>query len=66
VLTAVGFVLTLASVWAAEGLPFPTLSPDAWNVWLLAYAFCASILPVWLLLQPRDYLNSLSCTWASA
>jgi carbon starvation protein len=26
---------------------------------LLIYAFCASVLPVWLLLQPRDYLNSL-------
>lgn len=28
-------------------------------IWiLLGYAFVASILPVWLLLQPRDYLNS--------
>jgi carbon starvation protein len=28
-------------------------------VWfLLLYAFVASVLPVWLLLQPRDYLNS--------
>ena len=25
---------------------------------LLGYAFVASVLPVWLLLQPRDYLNS--------
>ncbi|MCF7888750.1 MAG: carbon starvation protein A [Victivallales bacterium] len=25
---------------------------------LLIYAFTASVLPVWLLLQPRDYLNS--------
>lgn len=29
-----------------------------WTVLLLAYAFVASVLPVWLLLQPRDYLNS--------
>ena len=31
------------------------------NVWILVlfyYAFCASIIPVWILLQPRDYLNS--------
>lgn len=31
------------------------------NVWiylLLAYSFVASILPVWVLLQPRDYINS--------
>jgi carbon starvation protein len=25
---------------------------------LLGYAFAASVLPVWLLLQPRDYINS--------
>ncbi len=30
---------------------------SAWVYILLAYAFLASILPVWLLLQPRDYIN---------
>lgn len=30
----------------------------AWIASLLAYAFLASVLPVWLLLQPRDYINS--------
>ncbi|MCS7303851.1 MAG: carbon starvation protein A [Thermoguttaceae bacterium] len=30
----------------------------AWIAALLAYAFLASVLPVWLLLQPRDYINS--------
>ena len=29
-----------------------------WMVVLLYYALCASIIPVWVLLQPRDYLNS--------
>ncbi|HPW74807.1 MAG TPA: carbon starvation protein A [Kiritimatiellia bacterium] len=29
-----------------------------WVVVLLVYCFAASVLPVWLLLQPRDYLNS--------
>ncbi len=29
-----------------------------WTVILLAYCYAASVLPVWLLLQPRDYLNS--------
>jgi carbon starvation protein len=29
-----------------------------WSIVLLAYCFLASTLPVWLLLQPRDYLNS--------
>ncbi len=29
-----------------------------WVIVLLVYCFAASVLPVWLLLQPRDYLNS--------
>ena len=29
-----------------------------WVVILLVYAYIASILPVWVLLQPRDYINS--------
>lgn len=28
-----------------------------WMIFLLIYSFIASILPVWLLLQPRDYIN---------
>jgi carbon starvation protein len=28
-----------------------------WVIILLAYCFVASVLPVWLLLQPRDYVN---------
>ncbi|HDP34037.1 MAG TPA: carbon starvation protein A [Candidatus Hydrogenedentes bacterium] len=30
-----------------------------WTLVLLVYCFFASVLPVWLLLQPRDYINSL-------
>lgn len=30
-----------------------------WVVFLLAYSYVASVLPVWVLLQPRDYINSL-------
>jgi carbon starvation protein len=29
-----------------------------WTLLLLVYCFFASVLPVWLLLQPRDYVNS--------
>lgn len=36
----------------------------AWIAALLAYAFFASILPVWLLLQPRDYINSFQLYFA--
>ena len=30
-----------------------------WIILLFIYAFCASLLPVWVLLQPRDYINGL-------
>lgn len=29
-----------------------------WTVALLVYCYIASVLPVWVLLQPRDYINS--------
>lgn len=31
----------------------------AWTAVLLVYCYIASVLPVWVLLQPRDYINSL-------
>ena len=34
-------------------------APALWVVLLFAYAGVASALPVWLLLQPRDYINGL-------
>ncbi|MBN1809141.1 MAG: carbon starvation protein A [Planctomycetes bacterium] len=33
-------------------------SRSTWILLLLVYAAIASVLPVWLLLQPRDYINS--------
>lgn len=30
-----------------------------WVAFLLVYSYVASVLPVWVLLQPRDYINSL-------
>lgn len=44
-------------VWGAEH-PVTMIARGEWIWILLAYAFLASVLPVWLLLQPRDYLNS--------
>lgn len=58
-LTIVGFMLTLAAVYLGRVLPAPDLAVPTWSYLLLAYAFVASVLPVWLLLQPRDFLNSL-------
>jgi carbon starvation protein len=55
--TIVGVVLLLFCVWMGFQLPI-TLSSQVWTWILLVYIFAASVLPVWLLLQPRDYLNS--------
>ena len=30
----------------------------AWTIVLMIYCFVASVLPVWVLMQPRDYINS--------
>ncbi|MBT6658722.1 MAG: carbon starvation protein A [Verrucomicrobia bacterium] len=43
----------------------------AWPIWqwvvvLLVYSYIASVLPVWTLLQPRDYINSLQLISALA
>lgn len=53
-------------IWAGTKFPlsFESLdfSPDqartTWIILLFAYSSIASLLPVWLLLQPRDYINS--------
>lgn len=57
-LTVIGFVLMLASIGVGLAIGRPDLGGDSWILILLVYAFAASTLPVWSLLQPRDYLNS--------
>ena len=57
-LTVVGFVLMLAAIGIGLSIGRPDLASDSWILILLLYAFAASTLPVWSLLQPRDYLNS--------
>jgi len=63
--TLVGFVLMLLTVWLGTRYPTLGLARESWPgqsgwTWiLLAYAYLASVLPVWSLLQARDFLNSL-------
>ncbi len=63
--TLVGFVLLLFCVWLGMRYPTMGLVVEDWPaqkswIWLLVgYAFLASVLPVWSLLQARDFLNSL-------
>lgn len=55
--TVIGVVLVFASIWV--GVVFPLqLSHTAWIWILIGYVFVAAVAPVWILLQPRDYLNS--------
>jgi carbon starvation protein len=43
----------------ASAYPFlQSISITTWVWLLLGYSFVASVMPVWLLLQPRDYINS--------
>ncbi|HWZ58269.1 MAG TPA: carbon starvation CstA family protein [Gemmatimonadaceae bacterium] len=63
--TAVGVVLLIGALfagrWVAEQPALAavfTLSPKALVWWLMGYGFAASVLPVWLLLAPRDYLSA--------
>jgi len=58
-LIAVAFVVVLAVVVASPYMPVRWASSTGWTWILLAYAWLASVLPVWSLLQPRDFLNSL-------
>lgn len=53
VLTPIMHGLHAANTWMASW------SNITWVIVLLVYSYAASVLPVWLLLQPRDYINSL-------
>lgn len=61
----IGVVLTLASVFAGKYVaqdPYLssifTLSGTTLSISVMVYGFVASVLPVWVLLAPRDYLSA--------
>ena len=55
--TIVGLILLGLAIWI--GFLFPIKADfQTWVVVLLIYSIVASSLPVWILLQPRDYLNA--------
>ncbi|UCC70951.1 MAG: carbon starvation protein A [Gemmatimonadota bacterium] len=64
--TLVFLPLLLLAIWIGDAvgegaglLPWIAGSEkNTWNLVLLAYCLIASITPVWILLQPRDYLSS--------
>ncbi len=55
------FLAILGGGWIAESSPYAgfwTFSPNQIVFALIAYGFIASVLPVWVLLAPRDYLST--------
>jgi carbon starvation protein len=64
-ITAFGIVGLFFAVWGGQFLgDFPALEAwcrhsDRWLAWaIMTYGLAASILPVWMLLTPRDYLST--------
>lgn len=65
-LSVAGLVVLYAMIWVGQHVPLSLPeqilglgSQAQWIVLLFAYAAFASLLPVWVLLQPRDYINGL-------
>lgn len=62
--TTIGVILLILAVFFGKDVansslaPYFTLSKTSITLIILGYGFIASILPVWLLLCPRDYLSS--------
>jgi carbon starvation protein len=61
----IGLVLLVLSVYAGQWVAARpdlaaafTLEGTTLAWWIMAYGFAASVLPVWLLLAPRDYLSA--------
>jgi len=62
-LTLPALLASLLCVWLGVQYPITSLfglelTAPLWTYLLLGYALAATLLPVWVLLQPRDYLNS--------
>ena len=61
--TAIFLPLVLFVIWLGTRLPQPVVTAllgvhvKQWEIILLAYCFVASLIPMWLLLQPRGYLG---------
>ena len=63
--SALGFVLVLLAIWGGQWISqIPSLAhvfslrASTLAVSIIVYAFAASVVPVWLLLAPRDYLST--------
>ncbi|HOF05022.1 MAG TPA: carbon starvation protein A [Syntrophales bacterium] len=55
--TVIGIILMIIAIWGSTYFPVPA-SYEVWMVVLFLYIIIAAAIPVNILLQPRDYLNS--------
>ena len=55
--TIIGLLLVALSVWLGFKYPIHA-SYHSWVLFLFVYIIIAASIPVWILLQPRDYLNA--------
>ncbi len=55
--TVFGVIGLCLSIYLGQKFPLH-LDATTWMIIMLGYIFVASVTPVWILLQPRDYLNS--------
>ena len=56
--TVVGIILLFIAIWIGLSAPFLFFNQATWTWILIVYIIMAATLPVWMLLQPRDYLSS--------
>ena len=55
--TVAGLACTVAAL--AIGMAFPLVAgKDTWSYLTFAYIFMAAVMPMWLLMQPRDYMTT--------
>jgi carbon starvation protein len=50
--------LTYLGLWIGVEFPAPALGQNVWMAAVLVYCYCAAILPVGVLMQPRDFLSA--------
>ncbi|ALU45012.1 carbon starvation CstA family protein [Pseudoalteromonas rubra] len=65
-LCVIGVAILYASIYIGSGMPlalpselFGLADKANWIIILFVYAAVASLLPVWMLLQPRDFINGM-------
>jgi len=59
VASIIGIILLVLAIYIGYAFPFIKITDaHTWYIVLAIYSIIASSLPVWILLQPRDYLNA--------